>query len=97
MKLLVKFRQDFGRMGELSGLFIAEHAAVEAAYDKKVYFGEMLGKHSEVYCTLSTENLTILADDQKLLTVLEDLGIESGVNPLGYIDEDVEQDDDEEA
>jgi hypothetical protein len=36
-------------MGALSGIFVAEEEAVEAliASGKEVYFGEVLGKHSE--------------------------------------------------
>ena len=39
---------DFGRMGELQGLFVAEELDVQDLIGKEVYFDEVLGKHSEI-------------------------------------------------
>lgn len=88
MRVIAKFFWDCGRMGEVDGLFITTKEALEAAYEKEVYFGEILGKHSEVYGTLDREDITILTEDQdfieKFIEIMGD-GTVSGYNPLSYI------------
>lgn len=96
MKKLYRFGWDCGRMGEVEGLFIADDAEVEKLIGCNVYFGEILGKHSEVTGTLDEEDLEVLTDDQEFLTKLTELtGFDStisGYNPLDYIDEDEDED-----
>lgn len=40
MKKLYKFRFDCGRMGELSGLFVADEEDINNVIGETVYFGE---------------------------------------------------------
>lgn len=91
--LLVEFYWDAGRMGHVEGLFVATEDELEKAYGKYVYFGEILGKHSEVSGTLDREDITIKSDDQVFIGQLTHLLGDSisGYNPLDYI-----QDGDEE-
>ena len=49
MKVLAQFFWNCGSNGDIEGLFIAEKHKIEAAYGKHVYFGGVLGKHSEIY------------------------------------------------
>lgn len=88
-KVLAKFFWDCGRSGEVSGLFITTVPELQAAYGKDVYFGEILGKHSEVYGTLGEGDIEIISEDQNLLETLEKLlgTTISGYNPLGYLPE----------
>ena len=44
MKKLYSFELDWGRMGSLEGLFIAEEKDVKDIIGKNVQFGEVLGK-----------------------------------------------------
>ena len=81
---LWSFFWDCGRQGEVEGLFKATKEEVESAIGKQVYFGEILGKHSEVYGTLEQGEITLESDDT--LVVLN--AIENGYNPLEYIEED---------
>lgn len=77
-------------MGEVEGLFIAEESEVIAHLDKDVYFGEILGKHSEIYGTLGEEDLTVLSDDQEFIAQVERVfgGTRiSGYCPLDYLSE----------
>ncbi len=80
-------------MGEVEGLFVEESKKVESNIGKEVYFGEILGKHSEVYGTLSKEDLTVVCDDSdfvnKFIEIMGD-GTISGYNPIQYIQEDFE-------
>ena len=92
MLALYSFYWDCRRMGDVDGLFVAEVAEVEASIGKKVYFGEILGKHSEICGTLDRKDLTVKSDDQdfiaKLLAVFDGRRTISGYNPLSYIDEE---------
>lgn len=93
MKVLVEFYWDCGRSGEVNGLFICFKEDLEHTYGKGIYFGEILGKHSEVYGTLGKEDITIKSEDQdfieKLESVIGSVNI-SGYNPLQYIRDEEE-------
>jgi len=82
MRKLYKYRWDFYRMGVVEGIFVAEDTDVDAAIGTHVYFGEILGKHSEVQGTLEADHLRVLTDDQDFIAKFVELGCESGYNPL---------------
>lgn len=92
-KILVRFHWDCGRMGDVSGLFITTDEALNKGYDKRVYFGEILGKHSEVYGTLERKDIEYVSEDQEFIEKLEALlGTDiSGYNPLDYINDEEEE------
>ena len=99
MKVIARFYWDCGRMGSVDGMFVTTKAALEAAYGKDVYFGEILGKHSDIYGTLDENDIEIVTEDQdfieKFIEILGDGDI-SGYNPLSYLsldDAEEEQDD----
>ena len=97
MKKLYKFSWDCGRMGVLTGLFIAEESEIDALVGKHIYFGEVLGKHSEISGKLEAGDLEVKSDDQdfinKLIKIMGD-GTISGFNPLDYYDGYDEEDED---
>ena len=90
MKKLYKFYQDLV-YGELEGLFIAEEKEVKNAIGKNMYFGEILGKHSEIYGKLEKYEIAEISEDQKLIQKLEKIFNDQealcGYNPLDYIQE----------
>lgn len=98
MKVLAKFFWNCGRSGDIDGLFIAEKSAIESAIGKHIYLGEVLGKYSEVYGDIDQEDITIISEDpivvELLLNLFED-GTISGFNPLDYIEESDDEDNDE--
>lgn len=88
MKKLYRFYWDCRRMGDVRGLFVADEADVEAAIGKHVYFGEILGKHSEICGTLDRKDLEVVTDDQDFIEKFVRFGCSgSGYNPLTYIEE----------
>lgn len=90
---LWKFYWDCGRQGTIDGLFLATEDAVNNAIGKRVNFGEVLGKHSEVYGVLSEEDLQKIEIGESFSNKLEEmLGLcWSGYNPLDYlVDEESE-------
>lgn len=90
-KRLYKFHWDCGRMGDVSSVFIAESKDLESAIGKTVYFGEILGKHSEVYGTLDDEDIEVITEDKEVIYIVDRYGLENGYNPLDYIREQEEQ------
>lgn len=96
--VLVKFYWNCGRMGSLKGLFVCPREQLDALIGEELYFGEVLGKHSEIYGTLEQGDVTILSEDQEKIAWLQEImggsSTISGWNPLEYIsvDEDVEED-----
>ena len=95
MLKLYSFHWDCGRSGDLDGLFVAEEDQVESAIGKRLYFGEVLGKHSEVEGILEASDLEEVSREQDKITWLVDLlGTSiSGFNPLEYLVEEDEEDD----
>lgn len=89
---LWKFKWDCGSMGELEGLFIATKPEVENAIGKEIYFGEVLGKHSEISGELESEEVQeIDANDTMIEELLDLFGVNiCGYNPLEYIEDDNE-------
>lgn len=79
---LWSFYWDCGRNGELEGLFKATKEEVQNAIGKTAYFGEVLGKHSDIYGTIEEREIQLVSDDpMKVIS-----STESGFNPLNYIE-----------
>lgn len=90
MKKLYQFELDYGRSGYLEGLFIADDKDVKELIGKEVYFGEVLGKHSEVYDDMTPEMFTEVDVPQSVVKILEEkVGPTiSGYNPFEYLEEE---------
>lgn len=89
-KVIVEFNWDCGRQGNVESTFVCDAGKLEASFGKEVYFGEILGKHSEIYGTLDREDITIKSDDQEFIDKFEEImgvGWYSGHNPIIAIDE----------
>lgn len=97
MRKLYRFKWDVGRMGTVRGIFTADENEIAKAIGESVSFGEILGKHSDVYGTLEEKDLTVLTDDPVFIAKFDEYGCESGYNPLDYLsDEDEDEDSDAE-
>lgn len=92
MKGIYRFHWDCGRAGDISSIFVAEDEDVNAVIGKKVYFGEVLGKHSEVYGTVADDEITLVSSEPADVEMFERLHLSTGLNPLNFLDE---EDDDE--
>lgn len=92
MKAVYKYFEDFGRCGELSGVFVREKADVEELLDKghEVYLGEALGKHSQVFTTLSSKTIKMISDNPEVVGIVEKHGLENGVDPFSRYEEEEE-------
>ena len=94
MKKIYQFYWDCGRMGDLHGLFIADDEEVKKLFGHEIYFGEVLGKHSEIYGELKKKDLTVKTEDQDFIVQFIEIfgeGTISGFNPLDYYDPEWEE------
>ena len=88
-KILVKFHWDCGRMGDVNGLFVTTEEELKNVYGKQVYFGEILGKHSEIYGALEEKDFTIVSKEEDKIEWLEklmDSKTISEYNPFDYLE-----------
>jgi hypothetical protein len=85
-KGIYRLNFDCGRMGDLSGIFIANKEHVKVLIENKiqVYWGEVLGKHSEIYGPVDESEIVLVSDSPEAIKVIEDLGLENGYNPFDY-------------
>jgi hypothetical protein len=99
---LYSFYVDCGRSGEIEGLFIANEQSVKDSIGKFVYLGEVLGKHSEVSFNLEEDMFIDYfsgqpdAEEKHQKAIdLFGVGTISGCNPFDYIEEELEEPEDE--
>ena len=79
------FKADCGRMGALSGLFLAEETDVARTLGQTVHFGEVLGKHSDIDVDVDAGMVKMVSDDPAIIAfVAEHLGGGIGTNPVAY-------------
>lgn len=87
---IYRFVWDIRRMGELEGLFAATDEDVKNAINKDVYFGEVLGKHSDIGGTLEEEDIKLVTEDPVAVDVFKEHALYCGYNPLHYLHEEEE-------
>lgn len=94
MKGLYEFYWDCGRQGDLSGLFIEDIEVVNGLIGSSLYFGEVLGKHSEIYGTWDEGDVKLISDDQDKIQWLQGLMKSksiSGFNPVEYVQDEEDE------
>ena len=90
MKKLYKFEWDCGRQGSIDGLFISEEHEVKDIIGKYIYFGEVLGRYSEVDGEIEEDDIIEIKVSQSVIDELGCIfkdGNIIGYNPLEYIEE----------
>jgi hypothetical protein len=83
-KAVYKLHFDCGRMGELTGLFVERIDFVNKLIESKieVYFGEALGKHSEIFGPIENQDITMVSDGEDVVNVILDNNLQNGENPF---------------
>lgn len=86
-KGIFKLTFDCGRSGELHGIFVAKKYDVKELVEsgEEVYFGEVLGKHSEVYGPIEESEIELVTDDLHAIEIFEKYDLSSGYNPFDYL------------
>ena len=86
---LWKFSEDYGRYGEVEGLFIATKEDIDKfLVGKDINFGEILGKHSNVSISFEKKDFKCLdVSDSTVNELFIALGsrIISGHNPFSHV------------
>lgn len=95
-KAVYKFFLDCGRMGFLDGVFVAIKSDVDKIIGKTIYFGEVLGKHSDIVYGITKDDIELVTDDPKVVMLFEEHDLSSGYNPLDYYEEMDDEDENEE-
>ena len=85
-KGVYKFHIVCGRAGDLFGLFVAdkEHIRILLEKEIEVYFGEVLGKHSEIYGSIDESEIELVSDSPEIIGIVEKYNLSIGHNPLDY-------------
>lgn len=84
-KVLVQYRLNC-HYGDIEGIFVSTHEELEVSYGETAMFGDVLGKHSEVWDFLGKDSYKILSEDPKEIEMFVKLvGDEFGYNPLDFI------------
>lgn len=87
MLKLYRFWWDCGRQGHVEGVFAEDSETVENLIGREVYFGEILGKHSDINGPLESGDLTVLCEDKDFIQkAIEYKLVPIGYNPLDYIE-----------
>lgn len=84
---IYKFSRYFGRQGDLSGVFTATRAQIASLIGREVYFGEALGKHSDVNGVMKASDFTLVSENPEFVAMFNTLDLATGTNPLNYIEE----------
>lgn len=93
MLKLYRYFEDYGRMGCLEGLYVADSSAFEALKGKSAYGGELLGKHSDVYLNFYDCSEPVNDDQDFISKLTEVLGgnVISGYSPYDFEIEEEEE------
>jgi len=85
-KAIYRLNFDCQRMGSLQGIFVALKEDVEILKFNaiQIYFGEVLGKHSEVYGPVDDGEIEMVTDDPTAVEIFEKYDLASGYNPFQY-------------
>lgn len=86
MKAIYKLNLDCGKNGSLYGIFVADKEYVEVLVnnDIEVYFGEILGKHSDISLSIDDTDIELITDDEKVIDMFEEYELSTGINPFDY-------------
>lgn len=83
---MYRYSEDFGRMGTLSGVFLADADDLGWFMGAEVWVDEALGKHSEVQVHFNMNTIELLdVSDQTVQDLFRVLGKNiSGTTPYDY-------------
>jgi hypothetical protein len=87
MEKLYKYEMYCGRMGTVQGVFTSTDEDVDSIIGKRVYFGEILGKHSDIHGNVSEDEITMISDNQEVIKIFKEHLHGFGYNPFDYLDE----------
>lgn len=96
-KGIYRLKFDCGRSGELNGIFVDTDVRVQKAIEcgVHVYFGEVLGKHSEVTGPIEENDIQLITENENAVSVFEEHNLQTGFNPFNHSHIGFEQEEDD--
>lgn len=91
MSAIYRMKIDYGRAGTLFGLFVSTPEKVQEALSHTLYFGELLGKHSDIYGKLNEEEVQMITDDPVAVAIFLQYDLETGYNPVKQYQQNIEE------
>ena len=84
MLTLYKLHFYAGRQGTYEGLFLEDSDKLKKLVDSgdNVYFGEVLGKHSEISGPLEESDYTVITSDEKVVGMAKEFHITTIDSPV---------------
>lgn len=83
-RAVYRMELDCGRMGSLIGIFSADKRHIDYLVSSglEIYFGEVLGKHSEIFGPIEKDEIEMISDDPEKVRWFDDNDLATGFNPL---------------
>lgn len=83
---MYRYNQDFGRMGDLSGVFIADEKDLAWFMGAEIWVDDILGKHSEIKVSFNFSTIHVIDVSEQTVAELHSvLGKNiSGTTPYDY-------------
>lgn len=84
MESLYKLHFNCGRQGELTGLFLEDSDKLNKLVEsgEEVYFGEVLGKHSEICGPIEKSDFTLVTSDEKVISIVKEFNLTTIDSPV---------------
>ena len=73
--------------GRIHGIFCANKEDIDALIGEEIYFGEVLGKHSEVMWEFESKDIEMVTDNKEAVEWFTALNMETGYNPVKLMKE----------
>ena len=82
---IYSFYWDCGRQGHIEGAFVADSKDIRMLMGREISFGDVLGKHSDVFGWIEEKDIALVSDNLAHVEVFQEL-FENGIgyNPLDY-------------
>lgn len=96
-KYIYRYSEDFGRMGYLSGLFVATDSEYRKALGSEARLGEVLGKHSYVVASITEDTVKVIEARPEFVAWFEEVVGQTGKNPVAAFLEQQDEDEDEDG
>lgn len=89
---IYKFEADEGRSGTISGIFLATEEEIQTIKNTRIFLGECLGKHSEVYYEPGEleDCIHLVTTDAVAIETFSKYNLHSGYDLTNYLYEDEE-------
>jgi hypothetical protein len=87
---IYRFYWDCGRIGDVSSIFLSNDDSIAWLIGRECYFGEILGKHSNIHGTINEDDIELVTEDPVAVDIFRKYGMANGYDPFDYVTSDKE-------